>query len=94
MENVELEIMEAGAAEPVTARPSAPPPLAKAPLSEREAWARVFVTWFLYKTGGDPEIYGVPTGHRWRTEYFDCVQDPRAFEERAEKEVIAYEGGE
>ena len=46
--------------------------------------------WFLSVTGGDPEIEGVPTGHRWRMEYFECVAHPAAFEERALRDIELY----
>lgn len=68
-----------------------PAPAATGPLADREAWARPFTAWFLAMTGGDPEIDGVPSGHRWRMEYFDCVRDPQAFEQYAEEEIRAYE---
>lgn len=65
-------------------------PASTAPLAEREAWAAEFVPSFLCQTGGDPEIEGVPAGRRWRQEYFECVRDPQAFQQRADEEILAF----
>lgn len=75
----------------VPTRPQTAAPATSAPLADREAWSWVFTAWLLAMTGGDPEIEGVPTGQRWRMEYFDCVRDPQAFEKYAEEEVRAYQ---
>lgn len=74
----------------VDVRPALRAPSSAAAYAEREAWAQLFVAWFLSLTGGDPEIDGVPSGHRWRLEYFECVRDPQTFERRAEQEIEAF----
>lgn len=79
---------------PVPARPNDVAPLASASLEERQDWAERMVWWFLSVTGGDPEIEGVPAGHRWRMEYFECVRDPRAFEAYADAYVENYRAEE
>lgn len=78
---------------PAPTRPTDAAPSPGAAIEEREDWAERFVSWFLEAAGGDPDIEGVPVGHRWRMEYFDCVRDPRTFEQQADKE-IALMGGE
>jgi hypothetical protein len=75
---------------PVPVRPADTAPPSSAALEEREDWSERFVWWFLSETGGDPDVEGVPTGHRWRIEYFDCVRDPQAFERYAEQAIAAY----
>jgi hypothetical protein len=73
-----------------SSQPRDPAPSSAAPLEEREDWAQRYVAWFFSVTGGDPEIDGVPVGHRWRIEYFQCVRDPRGFEEDTQREIQAY----
>lgn len=77
---------------PPPVRPSDAAPTATSSLDERQDWAERFVGWFLSVTGGDPEFDGIPAGHRWRVEYFECVSDPQAFEQRALVEIQLYQG--
>jgi hypothetical protein len=68
------------------ARPSGPPPARDAPLEERVGWSSSFVKWaWRSEVLNDP--IGTPLGHRWRTEFGSCVEDPQEYERIVLKEL-------
>jgi hypothetical protein len=67
-------------------RPASPAPGPNASREEREKWSEDFISWFIEITGGEVGDME-PAGHRWRTEFFSCVDDPAAYEHLVAVEI-------